>query len=421
MDRRGTVVLGCDLWLELCLTRKIESELCNLCAFPPNPHPRFPSYTLFRCPETHSRWVYFYFKMMPPDSDAFGPPMLGITNTRKRWLVFTKHRMRNARGETANHNSEVPNYEHYSRSFPLTGRQDMIDLANLFSQTDYMPAGHLPATGILREFFQPNAIRPTLMTFPQRNGPNGAITAWSDNARALEFYAVLKARDVKNTALIQDPMDWRATTRGPEYVSVSLTVPMQTEDDMVRFVQTLTGGALLDFMHSKCRVHLTNCEEPNPDNLRSWQDYLALTEDAASEAGGEDSEQDEDASPEVEEPDTDAGAVVNFAGVPVIIAASGDDDDDNDNPFAIPDTPEGDFEYEDSSPAHNDSSEEPEGLLEVEEDSEPIPLPVAAPVHPGDREVITLLSEALFEHRESMSEGMFLTMSNSLKRTYDKL
>ena len=247
---------------------------------------------------------------MPPGSDDSGDCVIGIPVERERWLVLTKWRMRDALGEPAQYNNQVPNAEQYSRAFPLTRRQDMIDLANLFLQTDYLRQGQLPATAMLREFFLPNAIRPTLMTFPSRNpGDGGQVTAWSNNFRALEFYAVLKARDVKNTALIQDTLDWRATRVGPEYVSVSITVPMQTEDDMVRFVQTLTGAELLDFMHPKCRVHLTNCARVLADSSRSsnWHDYLTLTEDAASEAVGEDEDTDGDASAIPETPEHEEG------------------------------------------------------------------------------------------------------------------
>ena len=387
---------------------------------------------------------------MPPPADAFGPLMTNHVN-RERWIVFSKHEMVNHVGEATRYNVEVPNSKRLSRAFPISGQEDMLAFAKLFLHQDYLVQDDLPATAILREFFLPNAIRPTTMTFAKRHDGDGRLLGWAET-RALEFYAVVKASDVKNQVLLQDPLDWRAITKGPGYVSISMTIPMETEEDMMHFVQNLSGGFLLDFMPPKCRVHLTNYtyQGDRPRLYQMWQPMVDVRDDEQEEDlfGDEEVEQEEewagDYAAEEEAPAAPA-APLPPSHPPFPPEDDGGDDAEDDAvleaaraarrsaaaspPAGLTAAEQRQIEEEEILDAQQRSmqasfSEERRRRRRQEaesSDSSDDSGDDEAPARPQDKEVIQALMGKLFEEKGKMSEGMYLAVSNSLKRRHDQM
>jgi hypothetical protein len=376
--------------------------------------------------------------------------MLNHVN-RERWVVFSKHEMVNHMGEATNRNVEVPNSKHLSRAFPLAGRADMLAFAKLFLHQDYLVQDDLPATAILREFFLPNAIRPTTMTFPKTDDRDGHLLGWAET-HALEFYAVVKASDVKNQVLLQDTLDWRATTKGPGYVSISTTIPMETEEDMMHFVQGLTGGFLLDFMQPKCRVHLTNYtyQGERPRIYQVWQPMVDVPDDEQEEEweeeSGEEGEEDEepvrarrtaahdirDLFARQQQQEQSPPPAVDPDPAPPAADAEDDAEDDavleaarDARRSAAADAAEARAaagEAEDALPVppavEREQSIPDQSMSESSSDEEDYD---EAPAQPQDKEVIQALMGKLFEEKGKMTEGMYLAVSSSLKRRHDQI
>lgn len=350
---------------------------------------------------------------MPPPAEAFGPPIVNEV-TRERWIVFSKHKMRTVQGNSTTHNSEVPNSEHFSRAFPMSGREDMLAFADLFMNQDYL-LDDLPATSLLREFFLPNAIRPTIMTFPKRNSGGGRVLGWAETP-ALEFYAIVKANEVKNDVVLQDPLDWRAIARGPGHVSVSMTIPMATDEDKMHFVQSLTGGFLLDFMCSKSRVHLTNYtyKQGRQRIYQMWQPMVETPDEDQEEEDEDDWGEGEPAQPPEPDADPEPG--------------------DGANPDNAAEAPAAEQPVEDAVQARRTAMAAAAGegadvidLTPFGEASHSLPEDSAsssddeAPANEKDKEVIQVLMSNLFDRKEDMSEGMYVAVSNSLKRRHDQI
>ena len=377
---------------------------------------------------------------------------------RERWIVLTKHEMVNAQGQETNRNVDVPNSKHLSRAFPISGREDMLAFANLFLHQDYFQQDDLPATAILREFFLPNAIRPTIMTFAKRHDGNGRLLGWAET-HALEFYAVVKASDVKNQVLLQDPLDWRAITKGPGYVSISMTIPMETEEDMVHFVQNLSGGFLLDFMLPKCRVHLTNYtyQGDRPRLYQMWQPMVVVPDDEQEEdlfgdqevmQYGEEDDAVLEAARDAQRSAAADAAEARAAPLPplqFVDATEGEEGEEGGEDVAQPfsvsrnaaeeeelldaqmrSTQES-LEYDrrrrrrqDATPPalQRERSLPDESMSESSSDEEDYD---EAPARPQDKEVIQTLMGKLFDEKDKMSEGMYLAVSNSLKRRHDQM
>ena len=293
---------------------------------------------------------------------------------RLRAVTMRKYDLLRSSGEAARHLNEVDNKHCISRTFPLSSLAEMKAFAELFMLQDHIQWGvnETPdESGLLHEFFLPNAIRPTTLTTLEYN-EEGQRSHWIHKP-ALNFYAVLKASDVKNMGLVKDKHDVRATRLGPEYVSVSVTYPMSTSADKCNFSRSIMGCALADFMHPHSRIYLTNwvvaVNQPPPQ--QAAEQMAETEEEVEAREAADDEEADDEEADDFGAADSDNGRAVE---------SESDEEEEDDDDEADGDNP-----------------------------------------NQAARNAVRELSNTLFEHKEGMSEQAYVQLSNALKRTHEQM
>ena len=172
------------------------------------------------------------------------------------------------------------------------------------------------------------------------------------NTSALLFSVTKRERDFRKKYTIKDR---HMCVDGS--CRVSLAIPVATDLDKIRFAVALANGQFIDFMHEKTRVFLSS--------------VVAFVDPEAPEAAG--------------------AAPQEMEAVQVLQEEEGSEegeDSEDEDEMAIPQA---------------DSDSESDAQLVPEPDTE-------------DRRTLRAISDALFDEKEAMPEGIYLRLSQALKR-----
>ena len=122
---------------------------------------------------------------------------------------------------------------------------------------------------------------------------NAATNRWNIEA-AVQLCVIKLKAEIKNTRLHTTRHDPRAQAASPNHLCVSVTYPMQTRCQKLKFCRALLGNKLIDFLQPGTVVYYTSCVDVVPRSSNAAAPAAARTRatlDELGAAGGEEGDE----------------------------------------------------------------------------------------------------------------------------------
>jgi len=258
------------------------------------------------------------------------------------------------------HPNELGPSDVHTMTYPFDCAEDQLRFANAFISwvSESRDASRFSDFG---EFINRDVVRHTTVDRLDGNDRTG-----TNHISALLFSVTKRDRDFRKTYTVQDR---RMCADGTYRAAV--VIPVATDSDKIRFAVGLAKGHFIDFMHEKTKVYLSS--------IVTFFDPEAPEAEGAAQAQEEENQFERDIQIEQE---MEAEQV-------------------------LPEEEQVDTEDEEEAEA-----EALDMLTDADSESdEQVPEPGTA-----DRRALRAISDALFDEKEAMPEGVYLRLSQALKR-----
>ena len=243
----------------------------------------------------------------------------------------------------------------HTMTYPFDCAEDRLRFANAFISwvSESRDASRFSDFG---EFINRNVVRHTTVDRLDGNDRTG-----TNHVSALLFSVAKRDRDFRKTYTIQDR---RMCADGTYRAAVA--IPVATDSDKIRFAVGLAKGHFIDFMHEKTKVFLSSV-------------VTFIDPEAPEAAGAAQAQEEEDQFERVLQIEQEMEAERAEA--------------------------EEESEQEQVDTEDEDEEEEEEECDTDDEDADT-----------EDRRTLRAISDALFDEKEAMPEGVYLRLSQALKR-----